>query len=159
MFKFYKPDNKPFESLEQAEEYIREDVHDIFEVDKWRQGEYEDSIVVTVQVQDKYYNANVEVETIGERQDRGDKIYNIDKVINITFTETTQGQLESTIDTYYELKRRRLQAELTTLKESKRKTWLTYGFPEKQPNQEVDRYKQELITELIEHRWDNVDIE
>lgn len=159
MLKLYKPNNEPFESIEQAEGYIRDNVWDIFEVDEWVQGELYEKGLITIQVQDKYYNVDVYVEVLGERQYEGLKRYNIDDVHKVIFKETTQGSIEVSIDKHYELKRRYLQAELDNLNVDKQKTWISYDFPNKQPNQELEGHKQELIDELLQHRWENVDIE
>jgi hypothetical protein len=51
------------------------------------QGYFETEAVLLVKVKNKFYEVTMDAAIVGERQDRGDKLYYVDKITNISYIE------------------------------------------------------------------------
>ena len=73
-------------SVDDMQEFFSDDAADYFECG---QGYYQDEAEVIVKIDDKFYKVNMLAEICSEKQDRGDRLYFVESVESIQFSEMT----------------------------------------------------------------------
>lgn len=95
-------DEKWLKTKDDIESYFKDIIYDLLECG---QGFYQDEGNFFVMIQNgKFYNVNVKVEIGGTKQDRGDKLYFIEGVKDISITEVEQPKEKDRLSVNYTLK-------------------------------------------------------
>lgn len=68
----------------QIEDHFKEDSHDFFDCG---QGYYQDEAEVLVKIGNKFYNVKLYAEIGSEKQDRGDRLYWVEKIRSVKYSE------------------------------------------------------------------------
>lgn len=79
-------------SEDQIEDYFKDCGGDLFEQNTTDCSE-EESCVIKLDNQDKYYDVTVKVSLVGAWQDVGDKLYTIDTIDSVTYKEVEYNDL------------------------------------------------------------------
>lgn len=91
MLKLYNTDYK-LDSPEEIEDYFHDCGRDLFETDTYK---YATEAYTTIKIGDKYFEVMVEVTMVGEKRDYGDKLYNVESIDQVTYTEIPYAVLKA----------------------------------------------------------------
>lgn len=81
------PKFESFDSLEEAREHFEGDGAELFDCG---QGYYQDEATANVYIENSLYEVKLKADIDSAKQDRGDRLYWVDKVTSITFTPVSE---------------------------------------------------------------------
>lgn len=76
------------------------------------QGYYQDEIDVICKIDDKFYNVSIIAEITSAKQDRGERLYWVDKITNVDYNEIDKPTPKDTKEVQYSLSLTNVQREL-----------------------------------------------
>lgn len=81
------PKFESFDSLEEAQDHYKDDGASLFDCG---QGYYQDEVTTNAYIEDSLYSVKLTAEIDSSKQDRGDRLYWVEKVTNISFTPVSE---------------------------------------------------------------------
>lgn len=84
----------------EIEDYFHDNGYDLFDCG---QGYYEDSVTFLIKIKDKFYSVTVNAEVVGHWQDRGDKLYQVERIESVVYKEIPKPLPKERTDVTYNL--------------------------------------------------------
>jgi hypothetical protein len=92
-------DEKYLTSVDEIEDFVR-DLDDLFDCG---QGYYQEEAEVILKIGDKFYAVKVKAEIVSSKQDRGDRLYWVERIESVTYREIEKPQPKEVLSEYYRL--------------------------------------------------------
>lgn len=83
---------------EQIESHFKDDSYDLFDCG---QGYYQDEAYVICKIGLKFYGVTIKAEVWGEKQDRGDKLYHVESIENVSWVEIDKPEPKDKVSFTY----------------------------------------------------------
>lgn len=92
-------DTRWLKSTDDIVDFVR-DTDDLFECG---QGYYQDEATMLLKIDDKFYKATAYAEIGSAKQDRGDRLYWVERITNVNFTEIPKPIPKDVLSVTYKL--------------------------------------------------------
>lgn len=77
-------------------EYFKDCGHEYFECG---QGIYQDEAELVIQIKDSYYTVTLSAIVLGNKQDRGDRLYYVDEITDVVYSKASTQDYKEWVNT------------------------------------------------------------